>query len=319
APIVLESFLELPLYEAQKTFTLGNYARILTSAEFWTTVGATIVFAGLTTVLAVVLGIGLAVLLTRTDVPLAGLWSSVMLVPFYVSPLVLAFAWAIVYGPSGFATIGARLLGLPTWELYSLVGMAIVAGVYYAPYTYLYASASLSLSDPQLENAGRIAGAGPVRTLVSVTFPLLRPAVAYSVILTFVSAIEILSIPLVLGLPSGIQVLPTYLYKIGLSGSRPDYGGVAAVAVILLVVITGLVWLQTKVTGQERRFVTVGGKATRGRVMALGGLRWPLALVIGLYVLLGVVLPLVGIVMQSATAFLSPLVNPLTVLTTQNY
>src|SRR5207248_10433012 len=93
----------------------------------------------------------------------------------------------------------------------------------------------------------------------------------------------------------------------------------AVVSVLMLVAITGLVWLQTRVTGQERRFVTVGGKATRGRVMALGGLRWPLALVIGLYVLLGVVFPLVGIVAQSATAFLSPLVNPLTLLTTDNY
>src|SRR5262249_24175771 len=159
--IVYQSFLDLPLYEADKTFTLGNYARILTGAEFWTTVGTTVLFAGLTTVLAVVLGVALAVLLTRTDVPLAGLWASVMLVPFSVSPRVPASAWAIVSGPSGFATIGARLLGLPTWELYSLVGMAVVAGLYYAPYTYLYTSASLALSDPQLENAGRIAGAGP--------------------------------------------------------------------------------------------------------------------------------------------------------------
>src|SRR3954470_1899575 len=87
----------------------------------------------------------------------------------------------------------------------------------------------------------------------------------------------------------------------------------------MLIAITRLVRLRTRVTGQERRFVTIGGKATRGRVLALGGVRWPLCAAIWLYVLLGVVLPLVGIVAQSATAFLSPLVNPLTVLTTDNY
>jgi len=140
---------------------------------------------------------------------------------------------------------------------------------------------------------------------------LLRPALAYSLLLTFVSALELLSIPLVLGSPVGVQVLASYLYKIGLVGGQPDYGGIAAVSVLMLLAITGLVWLQVRLTGQERRFVTVGGKATRGRVLALGGLRWPIAFVIWLYVLFGVIIPLLGIVAQSATTFLTPLVNPL--------
>jgi iron(III) transport system permease protein len=139
------------------------------------------------------------------------------------------------------------------------------------------------------------------------------------VILTFVSSIELLSIPLVLGSPVGVQVLASLLYKLGLVGGTPDYGGIAAVSVLMLLAITALVWLQTRVTGQERRFVTVGGKGTRGRVLQLGGLRWPLAMLIWLYVALGVVFPLVGIVAQSATSFLSPLVNPFSLLTTANY
>jgi iron(III) transport system permease protein len=320
APIVYQSFLDRPLYEADKEFTLSNYTRILTSPEFWSTLGTTAVFAFATTVLAVVVGTAMAVILTRTDVPSKDVLHNLVLVPFYVSPLVLAFAWATVYGPAGFLTIFAKTrLGLPGWELYSVVGIALVASVYYVPYTYLYSTGSLALTDPQLEDAGRIAGAGPIRTLISVTLPLLRPALAYSTILTIVSAVELLSIPLVLGSPVGIQVLASYLYKLGLVGSQTDYGGIAAVAVLMLLAITGLVWLQTRVTGQERRFVTVGGKATRGRVMALHGLRWPLALVIWVYVLLGVVFPLIGIVMQASTSFLSPLVNPFTLLTTQNF
>ena len=78
-------------------------------------------------------------------------------------PLVLAFAWAIIYGPSGFVTLFVRTtFGLPTWELYSVAGIALVAAVYYVPYTYLYSTGSLALTDPQLEDAGRIAGAGPL-------------------------------------------------------------------------------------------------------------------------------------------------------------
>jgi iron(III) transport system permease protein len=320
APLLYQSVLDKPLYEPDKALTLGNYSRILTSGEFWGTLGTTLLFGAISTVLSVMIGAALAVLLTRTDLPHRDLLQNLVLVPFYVSPLVLAFAWSTIYGPAGFLTISVRTaLGVTPWELYSVLGIAVVAAVYYVPYTYLYSSGSLALTDPQLEDAGRIAGAGPLRTLVSVTLPLLRPALAYSVILTIVSAVELLSIPLVLGSPVGIQVLATFLYKLGLVGSQTDYGGIAAVSVLMLLAITALVWVQTRVTGQERRFVTVGGKATRGRVLALYGLRWPIALLIWLYVVLGVVLPLLGIVLQSATAFLSPLVNPLTLLTTQNY
>jgi iron(III) transport system permease protein len=318
-PILYQSVLDRPLYDAGRALTLTNFSRVLGNPEFWGAVSTTAIFVLGSTVIAVLIGTALAVVLARTDLPAKGLFNALVLIPFYVSPLVLAFAWAIIYGPSGFLTIYARTAGLPVWSLYSVGGLAIVAGVYYAPYTYLYSAGSLALTDPQLEDAGRLAGAGPLHTLLAITLPLLRPALAYSILLSVVSSVELLSIPLVLGSPVGIEVLATYLYKLGFGGTQIEYGLIAAVSVIMLLLITVLVWLQVRVTGQERRFVTVGGKSTRGRVLALGRLRWPLALAIGLYGVLGVILPLVGLVMQSATSFLSPLVNPFSVMTLDNY
>jgi iron(III) transport system permease protein len=319
APIVYQSFLSDRLYEPDKQLTLHNYALALSSPGLWATVLTTIAFVAAATVLSLVLGVAIAVLLARTDVPTRALLHDLVIVPFYVSPLVLAFAWAILYGPSGFATIGVRQLGLPTWELYSVGGMAVVAAVYYVPYAYLYAIGSLALTDPQLEDAGRIAGAGPFRTLFSITLPLLRPALLGSALLTLVSAIELLSIPLVLGLPVGIDVLATFLWATASRSTPNDYGIVAAVSVSMLLVITVLVWLQARITGQERRFVTVGGKAIRGRVLALGGARWVVALLLWVYVLVCVLLPLLGIFAQASTSFLTPLVNPLELLTIDNF
>lgn len=319
APILYQSVLSDRLYEKAKQFTLGNYGLVIQNPEFWSTVVTTVIFVIATTALSVLLGITFAILLTRTDVPARGLLHDLVILPFYVSPLVLAFAWAILYGPSGFATIGARTLGLPTWQLYTVIGISVVSAVYYVPYSYLYATGSLALTDPQLEDAGRIAGAGPFRTLFSITLPLLRPAVAYGTLLTIVSAIELLSIPLVLGQPVGVQVLSTFLYATGTKSSPNDYGVVAAVSVMMLAVITLLVWLQVRVTGQERRFVTVGGKAIRGRVVALGRMRWLVAGLLWLYILAAVALPLLGIFAQSATSFLTPLVNPLELLTSENF
>jgi iron(III) transport system permease protein len=319
APIVYQSFLSDRLYEHDKQLTLRNYALALSSSELWATVLTTVVFVAAATVLSLVLGVAIAVLLARTDLPTRAVLHDLVIVPFYVSPLVLAFAWAILYGPSGFATIGVRQLGLPTWELYSVGGMAVVAAVYYVPYAYLYAIGSLALTDPQLEDAGRIAGAGPFRTLFSITLPLLRPALLGSALLTLVSAIELLSIPLVLGLPVGIDVLATFLWATASRATPNDYGIVAAVSMSMLLVITVLVWLQARITGQERRFVTVGGKAIRGRVLSLGRVRWVVALLVWVYVLVCVLLPLLGIFAQASTSFLTPLVNPLELLTIDNF
>lgn len=319
-PILYQSINGRPLYDRVTALTLGNFARVFTSAEFWGATRATLLFALLTTIGAVTLGTILAVLLTRTDLPGRDIFANLVLIPFYVSPLVLAFAWRIVFGPQGYLTILARRLpGEPDWNLYSVSGMAVVASMYYAPYTYLYCSGSLGLADPQVEDAGRIAGAGPLRTLWAVTLPLLRPALLYSTLLTAVSAIELLSIPLVLGTPANLEVLSTYLFKLGLLGASPDYGAVAAVAVALIVLVTGLVWLQERLVRQGRRFVTVGGKATRARPLRLGPLR-PLALaIVSAYIVLGIVLPLLGIVVQSLVAILTPLVSPWELRTLDNY
>src|SRR5918912_889015 len=63
APILYQSVLDRPLYEADKAFTLGNYTRILSSGEFWSTLGTTAIFAAITTALAVVFGTAFAVIL----------------------------------------------------------------------------------------------------------------------------------------------------------------------------------------------------------------------------------------------------------------
>ena len=219
-PIVLQSFMSKPLYDKERAFTFDNYTNLLGNARFWDVLVYTAAFAVVTTIIAVIVGIVLAVIINRTNIPLRNLYSNLVTIPYYVSPLVLAFAWMQMYGPQGFGTILVRTLKLPIWQLYSFGGIVIVSAMYYIPYTFLYATSSLALADPQLESAARIGGASPFRTIWSVTIPLLRPAITYSALLTLVSSFELLSIPLVLGNSVGIDTLATYLYVIGVVGVK---------------------------------------------------------------------------------------------------
>ncbi|GAB4444270.1 MAG: iron ABC transporter permease [Chloroflexi bacterium OHK40] len=318
-PILYQSVLDRPLYDPDRSFTLANFSRVLSDPVFWQVTGRTMLFSGLTTLLALAVGTLMAVLIVRTDMPGRGLFSSLIAIPYFVSPLVLAFGWTVVFGPQGVLTVLARSrLGLD-WNLYSMGGMIVVAALYYMPFTFLACVASLRLADPQIEHAARIAGCGPVRTLVSITLPLLRPAIIYSALLIFVSSIELLSIPLVLGTPARISLLATYVYQLGVAGITIDYGALAVVAIVLVLLITGLVLLQGRLVGLERRFVTVGAKAVRPQRLRLGVLRWPLAALVGMITILGIIAPLLGIFVQASTALLSPFINPLSVLTLKNF
>ncbi len=318
-PIVYQSFLDSPLYEKARNFTLNNYTHILGDMHFWRILGYTLAFAFVTTVVAAIIGIILAVLINRTNIPMRGAYVNLVSIPYYVSPLVLAFAYMEMYGPQGFGTILVRMLGLPTWQLYTFGGIVVVAAMYYIPYTFLYASSSLALSDPQLESAARIGGATPFQTILYITIPLLRPAITYSVLLTLVSSLELLSIPLVLGNSVGIDTLSTYLYTLGVVGVSKDYGAIAVVSIFVIVMVTFLVYLQGRLTNLEKRFVTVGGKATRPKLLDLGPAKMLVSVFVGLYVILGIILPLACIMLESFVSFLSPFMNPLKVLTLNNY
>lgn len=318
-PIIYQSFLAEPLYVLGQPLTLSNYPRVLSNPQIWSVIGNTVIYMLGSTVVGTAVGILFAVLLTRTDLPGRQLFAALITTPYYVSALILAFAWVVMYGPQGFITVAVRGLGLPTWNLYSMGGMIFVSALYFMPLTYLYCASSLRMADPQLEAAARISGAGPLRILLRITIPLIRPAMLYSLLLTLVSSIELLSIPLVLGEPNRIDVLATFLYRTAIQSAQTDYGMLAVVALLVVVFVTGLVWMQNQLTKQERRFVSVGGKMSRARLLSLGALRWPATILMSLFVLLMVIVPLAGIVLQSFTPFLSPLINPFTTLTLDNF
>jgi len=318
-PLFVQAFMDKPLYDATKQLTFNNIARTFTSTELLGVVGTTAIYGVLTTVLAVALGTMLALLITRTDMPGKGLVSSFVLIPFFVSPLVLAYSWDTIFGRQGYLTVVVRSFGLPTWDLLTLGGLIVVTAMFYAPNAYLQCTASLALSDPQLEDAARIAGANPFLALWRVTVPLLRPAITFSALFIFVSSIEMLAIPLVLGSPVNIQILPSYLYKIGAVGSPPDYGQLAVVSILLVIFIAFLVAIQNRLVRQERRFVTIGGKATRPRLLRLGLWRIPAFAIVALYMLIGIIFPLIGLVAKSFVVFLNPFINPLTVFTLEHY
>jgi iron(III) transport system permease protein len=138
-------------------------------------------------------------------------------------------------------------------------------------------------------------------------------------VLNFTVGLELLAIPLVFGDPAGITVLTSFLYNNGVASARPDHGLVATAAVLMLAAVCLLVWLQGRLLGNTRRFVTLGGKAARPRPFRLNRLRWPLFVLSGIYLVATVALPIGALVLRAFTSLLSPMVPLMDVLTLDNF
>jgi len=284
--------------------SLANFVRVLGNPNVHQALLNSLVACAGGTALAVTIGLTFSWIVVRTNTPWKGFLGAASLIPLFVPPLVAGVAWSILGSPkSGLINTLLKWAGLD-WriDLYSMTGLTLVFGMYYAPYVYMFTASALRNMDPSLEEAAEIAGVGPVRALFTVTFPLIAPAIISGMLLSFIVMLGIYGIPAVLGTPANIPVLTTYIFILT-NWSPPLYSTAAAVAIVLMAVTGALVVLQQRVLA-GRSFTTVAGKAFRPRSIDLGPWRW---LTLGLalvYLFVVVVLPTLALIVAAFRRFL---------------
>ncbi|MCC2652127.1 MAG: potH 2 [Microvirga sp.] len=282
----------------------ANFIAVLANPNVHAALINSLVVCGAGTAVAVVIGLTFSWIVVRTDTPCKTLIAATSILPLFVPPLVAAVAWSILGSPrTGLLNTIFAGFGLD-WRVnvYSMAGLIIVFGMYYAPYVYMFTSAALRNMDPALEEAAEVSGANPTRTLLTVTFPLILPAIVSGMLLSFIVMLGIYGIPAVLGTPANIPVLTTYIFKLT-AWSPPLYSTAAAVAIILMVVTGVLVWLQQRVLS-GRSYTTVAGRAFRPAQLKLGPWRYLTLALAVIYLLIVVVLPTLALVIASFRKFM---------------
>lgn len=298
--IIIQSFLSAPFFSPSKTFSLDAFRFIFADPDFYKALKSGFILAFGLAVIAIPLGGMLAFLMIRTDLPGRRWIEPLILVPVFVSPMVLGFGYVVAAGPVGFFSIWAQnLLGFVPWNVYSLTSIVIIAGLTHVPHAYLYISSALRSMGSDVEEAARVAGATPLRVMVSVSLPMVRPAMLYATVLLFFLGLEVFGLVLVLGDPEGNLVLATYLYKLTNKLGIPSYHLMAAVAVVLICMTIPLVMMQRRLMRTANRFVTVKGKASRARALPLGKWRWVAGGVVAFWLLVTIVVPLTGVLLRA--------------------
>jgi iron(III) transport system permease protein len=275
-------------YLALRALSADGEARALTPAR------VTLELAWDTAVLALgvvaatlCVGVSLAWLVIRTDLPGRRVWGLVASLPLVIPSFVAALALLGAFAPRGLVQEALQPLGvdrLPDVTGYWGSLVALTLSTY--PYVYLLAASGLRNADPTAEEAARSLGARPARVFWRVTLPALRPSLAAASLLV---ALYVLSDFGVVSL-MGYSTLTTGIYVRYESLLALESAAILALVLVALALAIVLVASRWRLRGTAYRSTPGAGRAVK--VVELGTWRWPAfvycSLVVGLFLVLPV-------------------------------
>jgi|Wag4MinimDraft_6_1082665.scaffolds.fasta_scaffold00044_22 iron(III) transport system permease protein len=208
-------------------FGSGYYTRAL--------MNSLVVSAG-ATVLALMLGIPLAVVFTRFQFLGRGLLRVLVLMSMMSPPFIGAYAWIVLFGRSGLVTEWGTSVGLSLPTIYGPGGIILASALSLYPIVFLVMSSALSRLDGSLEEAASSLGRRPHQIFWEVTLPLMRPAMVTAAMLVFLGVMADFGLPSILGEGERYPVLATLAYSLYLSEIGAEPGMAATTSVILVLV-----------------------------------------------------------------------------------
>ncbi len=286
-------------------FTLFHFERVFTGplskALFLKPLLNSVAIGVCVTVIGVSIGTLLAWLLVRTDIRFKGVFGTLVVVPYMMPSWVLALAWLTLFKNDrigGAEGMVAYFFGVqpPNWLSYGFVPIVICLALHYYAYGYLLMSGALATVDSELEEAGSVCGMSPRKRMWRITIPLLLPALGSAVVLTFIRILGTFGTPAILGLPVRFFTFSTQIYA---SLNARNNGDAYVLALVLIVMAISFIWINSRVIGIRKSFVTLTGKGFRQRRIKLGAWLWPVTIGVGAFLAMTVFLPLLILLWDS--------------------
>lgn len=138
------------------------------------------------TIFSIVIGVPLAILTARSDLPYKRLFTVIVALPLVIPSYIGAFAFTAAFGPHG--EIG-DILGISLPEISGLVGATLIITLYTYPYVFLTTRAAVLAMDGTLVDAARTLNASNWRAFKRVTYPQIRPAIGAGALLVALYAL----------------------------------------------------------------------------------------------------------------------------------
>ena len=286
------------------SFSLEAFARVYTYKLNWTALSNTIITASASMILGVIIAFPLAWLIGRTNLYFKKFFRTLFVMTYMVPPYVGAMAWLRLLNP----TVGilnqwlAKIFNLSEmpFNIYSVGGLIWVLTTFYYPYAFITISRAMEKMDPSLEEASKISGASPLKTVATITMPMMMPSIVAAALLVFVSAASCYGIPSIIGAPGNVDTVTTRIIDFVYLGSSEGLSDATTLAVFLMLVANIILYLSTFVVGRKQ-YITVSGKSTRPNIVDLGKWRIPVTALVIIFAIIVVGSPFATVFATSFT------------------
>lgn len=285
-----------------------SYNNVYSQDVNWRALSNTIKLSLGVMVVSVIITFPLAWLVGRTDLPGKKTFRTLLVSSYMIPPYVGAIAWVQLLNP-GVGYLNELLkfvfgLEAAPFDIYSMWGIGWVLTLFYSPFAFITISRAMEKMDPTLEEAARISGASPMRTVLDVTLPLMAPSIFAGGLLVFIAAGSCFGIPAIVGMPANIEVLTTRIVTYVYIGDPESIRDSTALAASLMFLANALLFGMTWVVG-KKDYTTISGKSTRPNIVELRQWKWLAFAGVGLYTMISIIIPLGSIVLTSLITTLS--------------
>lgn len=298
------SMLASSLFNKEGQFGLHGYVQFFSEPAYRESLFNTLWLGGAVTLFSMVLGAGLALAAARFSFPLAACLGALPLLTLVIPDVVVAAAWIVVLGKQGVLNSWLVPFGFELPSLYSWSGLVFVMTLNNYVYAYVAVLVGLKSMDRSLEEAGQSLGSSSARTMRTVTFPLMVPALCGAAVLVFMHVIGDFGVPAILGARTPVLAVKTYNEFVSEMGGNPQMQTTMA----SLLVFLGLALLLIQKWAVARRTYQMESGRAPQRVFLRGWQAGVCAVLVAVLVVLSV-LPVMVVIVTAFTPSIGPVLK----------
>jgi len=212
--------------------TLYNFTRFFTKKYYYEPLIRSIVVCSTTVLTSTLIGVPIAYVLTRYNVPGKQLVHILIIMSLMSPPFIGAYSWIILAGRQGIVAKLFTALGLGAPTIYGKGGIIFVFTLHLFPYVYLYTSGAMNSIDASLEEAAENLGMSKLKRIWTVTLPVVLPSILAGCVMVFMTCLADFGTPMLIG--EGYTVLPVLVYNEYMSESATNPYMASALSVIIV-------------------------------------------------------------------------------------
>ena len=291
---------------------LDNFYEVIADSKFVSVAANTLTLGVGTVIIMLLFAVPFSWLYTRTDLPRKDLLILFLTVKAAVPGFLVAMGYIFLMNPR--SGIVNRLLmdtfGLsePVFNVYSLSWIIVLQGFALVTSGFFFLVPAFQSLDAALEEGAYTSGVSRMTTFFRIALPLVAPAIVSTAVFYFVVAMAIFDYAGMLGMPAGIHVFATWIYRMTQPAfDKPQYGSAAALGAMMTLAAGLAVLFYFVSLRRAERFAVLTGKRSHQNSTRLGRKgKWMAWTYIGIYLVVDAVVPILMLIWTSLLPYLQP-------------